>query len=370
MEDEIREVFSQLSDRISEEEFIDRVDEKVSLMGGLCDRATAAMLVARELGVGEVEVKIKNIKPESGQVAFRGRVISVSDIREFKRSDGSTGRVANLTMGDETGTIRVALWDEVTEFIGSGDVRVDQSLKVRGFAKEGFSGTEVSVGRNCSLQEVEEEIGLRVEPHRISEIGRDVEVNLLARVLDPGGIREFVRKDGTRGQVRTVLLGDETGKIRMTLWNDRAAMDLEEGETLEVINASTRERYGQLEIQTGSYTLIRKSDAPVQFQEKMTPISDLEVGKTCSISGYVSGLGEVREFQRDDGSTGRVANIHISDESGRVKVALWGEHADLIGGLDLGFAVEILDGQAKSGWNDELEVSCGWQAKVTFTPPE
>ncbi|NYT01895.1 MAG: replication protein A [Methanosarcinales archaeon] len=370
MEEEIREVFGQLSDRISEEEFIDRVEEKVSLMGGLCDRATAAMLVAREMGVGEVEVKIKNIKPESGMVTFRGRVISVSDIREFKRSDGSVGRVANLTVGDETGTIRVALWDEVTEFIDSGDVRVDQSLKVRGVAKEGLSGTEVSVGRNCSLQEVEEDVQIRVDPHKISEICRDMEVNLLARVLDPGQIREFVRKDGSRGQVRTVLLGDETGKMRMTLWNDRAAMELEEGETLEVINASSRERYGQVEIQTGGYTLIKKSDVPVQFQEKMTPISDLEVGKTCSISGYVSGLGEVREFQRDDGSVGRVANIHVSDQSGRVKVALWGEHARLIEGIDLGFAVEILDGQTKSGWNEELEVSCGWQARITFTPPE
>jgi replication factor A1 len=89
----------------------------------------------------------------------------------------------------------------------------------------------------------------------------------------------------------------------------------------------------------------------------------------CSVAGFVTGLGEVREFQRDDGKAGRVANIYISDDTGRIKVALWGDHVDLLQGLDLGWRAEILDAQAKSGWNDELELSCGWRTRITFAPP-
>jgi replication factor A1 len=83
----------------------------------------------------------------------------------------------------------------------------------------------------------------------------------------------------------------------------------------------------------------------------------------------VTGLGEVREFQRDDGKAGRVANIYISDETGRIKVALWAEHVDLLRTLDLGYKAVLIDALAKSGWNEELELSCGWRTRITFAPP-
>jgi replication factor A1 len=371
MDGEISEVFDQVSDQISPEEFQGRVEEKVALMGGLCDRRTAAMLVARELGASEVLIKIGRIRPESGTVVFVGKVLSISPVKEFKRSDGSLGRVANLTLGDETGAVRAALWDEVTELVKSGDVKAGQCLKVRGLAKEGYAGTEVSIGRNGGFEEVDADIKPRVDPFKISEVKRDMgEINLVGNILDPGVPREFVRKDGSKGMVRTVLLGDETGKIRISLWNDPARMDLKAGECLEVINASSKERYGQVEIQTGGYTVVRKSDVPVSYQEKVDTVASLEPGMICTVSGYVTGLGEVREFNREDGSMGKVASIYISDSTGRIRVTLWGEHVDLLEGLDLGQKADIVDGQVKSGWNDSVEISCGWRTKITFAPPQ
>jgi replication factor A1 len=371
MDQELTEIYQQLSEQITPEEFETRIAEKVSLMGGLCDRRTAAMLVARELGAGEVLVKIARIMPESGMVAFIGKVVSISEIREFKRADGSAGRVANITLGDETGTIRAVLWDEATNLVKSGDIEIDQCLKVRGTAKEGIAGTEVTIGRNGGLEMADADIKLRLKPFKISEIKRDMSgLNLVACVLDAGDIREFVRKDGSKGQVRTVLLGDDTGKIRLNLWNELARMDISPGETLEILGGSTRERYGQVEIQTGGFTTVKKSNATVNYQEKMTPIDQLEPGMICTITGFVTGLGEVREFQRNDGTPGQVANIYISDVTGRIKAALWGDHVRLIEGLDIGFLARIEDCQVKSGWNEELEVSCGWRTKITFAPPE
>jgi replication factor A1 len=370
MDQEIEEIFKAVSDRVSPEEFLTRVEEKVSLMAGLCDHRTAAMLVARELGAPEVLAKIGSIRPESGTVSFAGRVLSISETREFRRSDGSVGQVVNLVLGDETGTIRLALWDEAVQMIKSGDITVDRCFKVRGLAKEGYSGTEVSLGRSGNIEELDMDIKPRLAPFKIEEIRRDMgEVTLVARVLDPGEIREFLRKDGSKGLVRTVLLGDETGKIRLTLWNDQANLSLQVGESLEIINASSRERYGQVEIQAGGNTVLRKSRQEVGFREVMTPIEDLRPGMLCSIAGIVTGLGEQREFQREDGTTGRVASIYLSDGTGRVKAVLWGEHVDLLKDLDLGYRGELIDAQVKSGWNEELEVSCGWRTRITFAPP-
>lgn len=370
MDDEIAEIYNQVSTSISRDEFDSLIHEKVALMGGLCDPLTAAMLVARELGAGEVEVKIKSIRPESGSVVFLGRVLSISDTREFSRSDGSSGRVANLTIGDETGTIRVVLWDEATVLIKSGDIRADLCYRVRGIAREGRAGTEVSIGRNCGLQEIDDDIKVRLEPYKIGEVQPDMsEVNLLGLVVDAGEMREFARRDGSKGIVRSVVLGDETGKIRLTLWNDLAKLDISEGETLEVINGTSRERYGQVEINATGYTVVRKSNALVKYFEKMTPIAELEVGKIASITGFVSGIGDVREFQREDGTPGQVTNIYVSDDTGRVKVALWGDLVRLIEGVDLGYIATVQDGQVRSGWNEELEVSCGWRSRITFAPP-
>ncbi len=371
MDAELEEIYSQVAEQVTPDDFEARVAEKVALMAGLCDRRTAAMLVARDLGTTEVLTKIGSIRPEMGNVAFTGRVLTVSEVREFQRSDGSVGRVANVTLADETGTVRLALWDESTELIKSGDLSVDQCLKVRGLAKEGYAGTEVSLGHSGGIEEVDQDIQPRVAPYKIAEIKRDMsDVNLIAVVADPGETREFVRKDGGKGQVRGVLLGDETGKIRLTLWNEMAQMPLAKGETIEVINGSSRERYGSLEIQTGGGTVVRKSLQQLDFSEKITPIADLKAGMICSVSGFVTGLGEVREFQRDDGRSGRVASIYISDNTGRVKVALWGDHVDRLQGLDLGYKAELIDAQVKNGWNEGLEISCGWRTRITFAPPE
>ncbi|MDF0590169.1 OB-fold nucleic acid binding domain-containing protein [Candidatus Methanocrinis natronophilus] len=368
MDQEIGEIYDQISGQISPEEFEVRVEEKVSLMGELCDRRTAAMLVAREFG--EMELKIDRIRPETGKVTFLGKVLSLSMVHEFPRSDGSFGRVANLSIGDETGTVRIVLWDDLVEPVAKGEITVGETFRVRGFTREGYFGTEVTVDRG-GLEEVEADIETRVQPHKISEIRADMgEITIIAQVIDPGEIRQFVRRDGTAGLVRSVTLGDDTGKIRLTLWNEMAEMEIEAGDTLEVGNALSRERYGQVEIQAGGYSTVRKSEVAVDYQEKITPVSEVEAGSTYSISGFVTGLGDVREFQRDDGTIGRVANIYVSDDTGRVRVALWNDHVNLIEKIDLGSRIDISDCLARSGWNGELELSCGWRSRVTFAPPE
>ncbi|WP_369424900.1 OB-fold nucleic acid binding domain-containing protein [Methanothrix sp.] len=370
MDEQLEEIFRQVSDRVSIEEFEARVNEKVSLMGGLCDPITAAMLVAHELGAGEILTKIKDIRPESGAVTFIGRVVQISEVREFSRSDGSTGRVASLTMGDETGMIKVTLWDDATDLISSGDIRVDQCLKIRGFPRLGRSGVEISIGRGCSIQEADRDIKVRVEPLKIAEIKPDMgEISIIAKVIDPGEAREFARKDGSRGFVRSMLLGDDTGSISITLWNDHALIDVSEGDVLEFINCSSRERYGFVELQTSRYTVIRKSSTEIKYYERFTPIADLRAGEVCNIAGYLTGIGELREFQRDDGTKGYVTSINVTDETGRVRVSLWGDLHRLLENADLGYRVEITGGQVKNGWNGELEISCGRRSRITFAPP-
>ncbi|KXA96390.1 hypothetical protein AKJ37_05370, partial [candidate division MSBL1 archaeon SCGC-AAA259I09] len=48
-----------------------------------------------------------------------GRITDRSEISTFTREDESEGKVGSLTIGDETGTIRVAIWGDRTEDVGA-----------------------------------------------------------------------------------------------------------------------------------------------------------------------------------------------------------------------------------------------------------
>ena len=61
-----------------------------------------------------------------------------------------------------------------------------------------------------------------------------------------------------------------------------------------------------------------------------------------------------------------MANIHISDNTGRIRVALWDEQTDILHDIDIGTKVQITDCYAKPGWNDEVELSVGKRSTITI----
>nr|3DM3_A Chain A, Replication factor A [Methanocaldococcus jannaschii]3DM3_B Chain B, Replication factor A [Methanocaldococcus jannaschii]3DM3_C Chain C, Replication factor A [Methanocaldococcus jannaschii] len=77
---------------------------------------------------------------------FEGEVISALPIKEFKRADGSIGKLKSFIVRDETGSIRVTLWDNLTDIdVGRGDY-----VRVRGYIREGYYG-----GLECTANYVE-----------------------------------------------------------------------------------------------------------------------------------------------------------------------------------------------------------------------
>lgn len=370
--DEIIEIYEKLGDIISKDEFIKKVDEKVEQMSGLCDTRTAAMLVAHDLGVsdtGKSAQKIGEITPESGNVGFVAKVMSVFPAKEFNRNDGTVGRVANLMVADETGSIKITLWDDRADLVKNDEIEIGQVFQISGYVKEGYSGIEVNVGNNGVLSQTEEDIEASLATTKIGEIKDGMgDLNIKGRILDISDIRTFNRKDGTTGKVGNITVGDETGKIRVTLWDETADMtvDLNIDDSVEIINGYARENNfsQQVEVQVGNRSVLKKTEETVEYVESFTSIADIIPGESYSIKGAVSGLGELREFTRDDGTINMVSNIYVSDEHGRIRIALWGEHAPLVDELDIDTGIEIIDAFSKSGFNDEIELSAGNRTKV------
>jgi replication factor A1 len=359
----IEDIYEDLDADVSIEEFREAVEAKVEQMGGLADEETAARLIVHDLQDGEVET-IADIEAGMEEARFVGKVVSVGDLRTFERDgEDEAGRVLNLELADETGRVRVALWDEDAA-AAEEELEPGMVLRVAGRPKDGYNGLEVSADRVEGDEETDIDVdltdGSTVESLSLGQS----DVNLRGVVLDTGSVRTFSRDDGSEGRVSNLTLGDETGRVRVTMWDERAdrAEELDPGSTVEVVDGYVREREGSLELHVGSRGAIEGIEASVTFVPEATDIGTLEIGQTVDIAGVVRSADPKRTFDRDDGSEGQVRNLRVTDETGDVRVALWGEKAD----RDLGPGDEVFlaDVEIQDGWQDDIEASAGFRSTV------
>lgn len=367
----IDDIYADLDADISEAAFREAVEDKVEEMAGLADEETAAMLIAHELTDQAVD-SIAEIEPGMEEVKFRGKIVAVGDIREFDREDDDVGRVVNVEVADETGSIRAAFWDEMADS-ATTELEPGQVLRIQGRPREGYGGVEVSVEQ----AEIDEDAEIDVtvaETYRIDDLSIGLsDVTLRGKVLDSEPIRTFDRDDGSEGRVSNLVVGDETGRLRVTLWDRQAELAdaFDPGESIEVIGGYVRERDGDLELHVGSRGSVERLEDDVPYEPDTTDIAEVEIGDTVDIAGVVRSADPKRTFDRDDGSEGQVRNIRVQDKTGDIRVALWGEKADRE--IVPGDEVQLAEVDIEDGWQDDLEASAGWQSTVTVFeegPPE
>ncbi len=369
----IADEYEDLDTDVPLEEFREAVEDKVEQMGGLADEETAAKLIAHELKDEEVN-GIADIEPGMDEVKFLGKVVSIGELRTFERDgeDEEDGRVVNLEVADETGQIRVSMWDrQAVSAVGDpetdqpGELDVGDVLRIAGRPKEGYNGVEVSVDKAEPDEEAEVDVDLQ-DSYRVEDLSLGLsDVNLRGQILDVGSVRTFDRDDGSEGQVSNLSVGDPTGRIRVTLWDDKAPLveEFTDDDCVEIVDGYVKERDGSLELHVGSRGAVETIDEAVEYVPETTDIESVEIGQTVDIAGGVIETDSKRTFDRDDGSEGQVRNVRLRDETGDIRVALWGEKADKE--IELADRVLVTDAEIQDGYQDELEASAGWQSTVS-----
>ncbi|MEM5879093.1 MAG: OB-fold nucleic acid binding domain-containing protein [Candidatus Aenigmatarchaeota archaeon] len=146
---------------LSREELMKKIEEKKQEFSDLLTEEGAAYLIANELGLDLLEkrrrqLEIKNIVPGMRNVNFIGRIFNITPIVNFERQDGSSGKVVNIFVGDETGFVRIPLWNDQTKIVEEGELKQGDSIQVsNGMAKEGMYGIEVSIGKYGFINKIE-----------------------------------------------------------------------------------------------------------------------------------------------------------------------------------------------------------------------
>ncbi len=294
---------------------------------------------------------------EQRDVSIMGIVSRLQDIKLFTRkTDNTEGKLRNFDVRDTTGEIRVTVWGDDTglpinkgdiiKVIG-GDVRYDEYTQSQYSMNTNFN-TQITINpQNLPLEKLDEFEALKQELHptpigEIYEIDEDgIEIDIVGRILSINDINEFQRDDGTMGTVRSVIFADESGKVRLSFWNEKAEGDYGVGEAYRIENARTRLGMYSVDLNIGgSSRIIRLSEeqASAMFIPELATlekaiyeykkIEDLDEDEEDTIIiGRVIEISEIRHFERDNGDTGSVRNIEIADDTGSIAVVLWDKDA-------------------------------------------
>jgi len=93
-------------------------------------------------------MKIKELRDGMRRVDIAAKVLDMSEPREVQsRYSGQTFRVADATIGDETGTIKLVLWNEQI-----GQVNVNDNISiVNGYVKSFRGEIQLNVGKYGKL---------------------------------------------------------------------------------------------------------------------------------------------------------------------------------------------------------------------------
>lgn len=212
------------------------------------------------------EVKEKT-KDDKIPVCVVGRIISDIESNEFERVDGSKGVRSPFFIEDETGTIRITVWDDMKDSKDKG-INFGCLVKIRGMAKRGMLG-DVELGTNSAgtVEKSNAKINLPelkkigMEALKIGEIypryetlseneKRTFTLTTKGVITKNFGVKEFEGIQGNVGKRGAFMLNDDTGSIRVVIWNDAAdfAENVSEGDAVEIKKGNIRKSMENCEI--------------------------------------------------------------------------------------------------------------------------
>jgi len=92
-------------------------------------------------------MKISELKPGMRRVEVEAKVLNLSEAREVTTRAGEQSRVATADVTDDSGTVKLTLWNEQID-----QVKVNSSVKIENGYVTSFRGeTQLNVGRYGKL---------------------------------------------------------------------------------------------------------------------------------------------------------------------------------------------------------------------------
>jgi replication factor A1 len=324
------------------------------------------------------------LNEELQEIDTKGTVEKLGRLVTFNRADGTEGRVANLFIKGQLTRKRIVFWDQRAEeafnftrgdelLIQGANVKLDRngnpelhSTRSTYVTKIGHTvlppledtSTQEGVTQNTPMKDIE----------AISS--QDDFVSVRVKKGPVSDVREFSRKDGSTGSVGRGIIFDNTGVATLVLWNEvNSEFEAFQDEVIQIENLRVSlSKYKTIEFHTTTNTKITEvQDATIDSDPPINDISSLnpEKGIAC-VHGIVQNLSEIREFNRSDGSAGKVRSLDLEDSSNTTRIVAWNDNVVKLEGLDLETTqyIKVLYGGIRENQEGRIEIHLNFQSQV------
>ena len=251
MQKEITKLYQKVSDIQTKEEFQKNIDKIKKETDNLFDDETAALLILDEKDRNDENIfKIKQL--EAGiECTITGQITNIGSQRDFNRKNGSVGRVVNLDITDETGTINLVLWNNDVEQVQNQQIRNGTHVKIiNGYVKNGYNGVEINIGR-YSLIKI-----LKHDENKTKN-----ETTIKGMLIDKTSTRSFFRDNGEFGFVSNMKIKTKDEIKEITIWDEKVKelQKFKTGDNIEISNFDTKQKNGKIEIHLNEKTKMKKT---------------------------------------------------------------------------------------------------------------
>jgi replication factor A1 len=363
MEAKLEEIISQITQQTgkTKEEIDELIQTKIKKFEGLLTEQGALFMVQKELGLKQesIESKIGELNDGMKDVEVKGEIKTIYPIKEFEKN-GKKGRVGSFLLEDDTGIVRVTLWNDQ---IDKCDLSIGSEVAVKNaFISSYNNKKQISLGFNGTIEMLnkKEEIFTKMNDLKA---GLNA-VNVTGRITRKFPCKEF--NTGERqGKLCSFQFGDETSLLRATAWNDKAEEmgNFRENDIIQIKNAYTKEGMFGIELHLGYNAIVNKSEKDLPSTREILKeeipekkINQINENENVIISGKVKELqqgplfflacekcgkkvsGEEKKICEKcgevEGEKRAIMNFFIEDDSGEIRTTFFGDTALKIIGLN------------------------------------
>ena len=193
------------------------------------------------------------------------------------------------------------------------------------------------------------ELGYRIYPYtHLAKFEKRKKYTVAAIVSNDPRTGDYTRPNGDPGKFMAIPLKDPSGQIDLMIWSDSemgslGMANIKKGDLLLVVGAKFNEGKRGVHITLAKPYVIKvnpKGFTKEHFtihEQEFLPLNEIEdnVGRVVDVKGVLVEKGRLIDFDRKDGSKGKVMHIKIFDSTSTAPLTLWDFLAEKVGNLSI-----------------------------------
>jgi replication factor A1 len=216
--------------------------------------------------------------------------------------------------------------------------------EIRQMVEERRKQLDYLISEEGAVQIIASESGINHNPEmKVKNLGKEMSgIEIFLRISEVNEKREF-EKNGKNGRVRNFTAEDETGKIRLSLWDDMADLEINQGDIVKITGGYTS---SNLELRAGKRAKIEVNppDAPAELKKIRSPekqeIAGIKDGDDVRIRGVLTKVFERSPFFSSPQGKQLMLSALIDDGSASIRAVFFRKAVEAVVGMTRNEALE------------------------------